>query len=387
MIKRFDLLQKLNASIHENPVTALLGPRQCGKTTIAQTIRTPSPVHYYDLENPADRSGLTNPLTALGNYDGLVVLDEIQRMPELYEILRVLVDGASHEARYLILGSASPRIIRDVSETLAGRIGFVDMGGFHLGEISSDNWEKLWLRGGFPRSYLSKNEDSSFRWRDNFARTFLERDLRQLGFSIHPESMRRFWIMIAHYHGQVWNAAEFARSLGRDEKTARNYLDILSGALVVRKLRPWHVNIKKRQVKSPKIYIRDSGILHSLLSIRTRRDLLSHIKAGASWEGFALEQILSVTGDRDAYFWSTHGGAELDLLLNPEGARLGFEFKFTDNVRTTKSMRIAIEDLGLKHLYIIHPGVRSYQIDSNISTLSIFNLMSTLTDIRRFSEN
>ncbi len=387
MIKRFDLLQKLNTSIHENPVTALLGPRQCGKTTIAQTIRTPSPVHYYDLENPADRSGLTNPLTALGNYDGLVVLDEIQRMPELYEILRVLVDGASHEARYLILGSASPRIIRDVSETLAGRIGFVDMGGFHLGEISPDNWEKLWLRGGFPRSYLSKNGDSSFRWRDNFARTFLERDLRQLGFSIHPESMRRFWIMIAHYHGQVWNAAEFARSLGRDEKTARNYLDILSGALVVRKLRPWHVNIKKRQVKSPKVYIRDSGILHSLLSIRTRRDLLSHIKAGASWEGFALEQILSVTGDRDAYFWSTHGGAELDLLLNPEGARLGFEFKFTDNVRTTKSMRIAIEDLGLKHLYIIHPGVRSYQIDSNISTLSIFNLMSTLTDIRRFSEN
>ncbi len=387
MINRYNLQEKLNTSIHENPVTTLLGPRQCGKTTIAKTIRTPSPVHYYDLENPADRSGLANPLTALGNYDGLVILDEIQRMPELYEILRVLVDRASHLARYLVLGSASPRIIRDVSETLAGRIGFVDMGGFNLKEVSPDNWEKLWLRGGFPRSYLAADEDSSFRWRDNFARTFLERDLRQFGFSIHPESMRRFWIMVAHYHGQIWNAAEFARSLGRDEKTARNYLDILSGALVVRKLQPWYVNIKKRQIKSPKVYIRDSGILHSLLSIRARRDLLSHIKAGASWEGFALEQILSVTGDRDAYFWSTHGGAELDLLLSPEGERLGFEFKFTDNVRTTKSMRIAIEDLELKHLYIIHPGVRSYQIDANISALSISNLISTLTDIRKFPEN
>ncbi len=386
MINRYDLQKKLNTSIRENPVTTLLGPRQCGKTTIAKTIRTPSPVHYYDLENPADRSGLANPLTALRNNDGLVILDEIQRMPELYEILRVLVDEASQQASYLILGSASPRIIRDVSETLAGRIGFVDMGGFNLKEVSPDNWEKLWLRGGFPRSFLAADEDSSFRWRDNFARTFLERDLQQFGFSIHPESMRRFWIMVAHYHGQIWNAAEFARSLGRDEKTARNYLDILSGALVVRKLQPWHVNIKKRQIKSPKVYIKDSGILHSLLSIRTRRNLLSHIKAGSSWEGFALEQILSLTGDRDAYFWSTHGGAELDLLLNPEGARLGFEFKFTDNVRTTKSMRIAIEDLELKHLYIIHPGVRSYQIDANISALSISNLISTLIDIRSFPE-
>ena len=379
MIKRPDIFKSLNRCITENPVTTLLGPRQCGKTTIAGTICEPVPVHYFDLENPADRSGLSNPLMALGNMDGLIILDEIHRMPELYETLRVLVDDTSHHASYLILGSASPGIIRDVSETLAGRIGFVDMGGFNLKEVSPDNWERLWLRGGFPRSYLAADEDSSFRWRDNFARTFLERDLRQFGFSIHPESMRRFWIMVAHYHGQIWNAAEFARSLGRDEKTARNYLDILSGAMVVRQLQPWHVNIKKRQVKSPKVYIRDSGILHSLLSIRTRRDLLSHIKAGASWEGFALEQILSVTGDRDAYFWSTHGGAELDLLLSPEGARLGFEFKFTDNVRTTKSMRIAIEDLKLKHLYIIHPGVRSYQIDANISALSIFNLISSLS--------
>ncbi len=380
MIKRPDLLNSLNRCITENPVTTLLGPRQCGKTTIAKIISESVPVHYYDLENPADRSGLTNPLTALGKLDGLVILDEIHRMPELYAILRVLVDELSHQARYLILGSASPRIIRDVSETLAGRIGFVDMGGFNLKEVSTDNWEKLWLRGAFPRSYLAADEDSSFRWRDNFARTFLERDLRQFGFSIHPESMRRFWIMVAHYHGQVWNAAEFARSLGRDEKTARNYLDILSGAMVVRQLQPWHVNIKKRQIKSPKIYIRDSGILHSLLSIRTRRDLLSHIKAGASWEGFALEQVLSLTGERDAFFWSTHGGAELDLLLSPEGARLGFEFKFTDNVRTTKSMRIAIDDLGLNHLYIVHPGVRSYVIDENISALSITDLITTLAD-------
>ena len=347
MIKRDDLLEKLNTSISENPVTTLLGPRQCGKTTIAKTIETPSPVNYYDLENPSDRSGLANPMLALRNLEGLVILDEIPRMPQLYESLRVLVDEESCTTRFLILGSASPGIIRDVSETLAGRTGFVDMSGFNLKEVKG-NWGDLWIRGGFPRSYLASDINVSYRWRDSFTRTFLERDIRQFGFTINPESMRRFWTMVAHYHGQIWNAAEFARSLGKDEKTARNYLDVLSGAYVVRQLQPWYVNIKKRQVKSPKVYIRDSGILHLLLSIKTKRNLMSHIKVGASWEGFALEQILSTLGSRNAYFWATHGGAELDLLISPERYRLGFEFKFTDNVRTTKSMRIAIKDLDLK---------------------------------------
>ncbi len=383
MIERSKLSSALNRSIADNPITALLGPRQCGKTTIARTLIEPAPVHYYDLENPADRAGLANPFIALKEMDGLVILDEIHRMPELYEILRVLVDDERCRCRFLVLGSASPVVIRDVSETLAGRIGFVDMGGFDIEEVSTGDWERLWLRGGFPRSYLARNENTSFRWRQDFSRTFLERDIRQLGFTIHPEAMRRFWTMIAHYHGQVWNAAEFARSLGRDEKTARNYLDILSGALVVHRLEPWHVNIRKRQVKSPKVYIRDSGILHSLLSIESRRELLEHPKAGASWEGFVLEQVLSLTRSRDAYFWATHGGAELDLLLDPEAVRVGFEFKFTDSVRTTKSMRIAVEDLNLTNLYIVHPGSRSFRIDENISALSIMDLGSVLVGHRR----
>ena len=371
----------------ENPVTALIGPHKCGKTTIARTLNTPAPVHYYDLENPADRAGLANPLIAFGSMTGLVILDEIHRMPELFELLRVLVDSDSCTARFLILGSASPTIVRNVSETLAGRIGFIGMGGFCLEEVDTENWEQLWMRGGFPRSYLASSESSSLRWRDDFARTFLERDVRQLGFTIHPEAMRRFWTMVAHYHGQIWNAAEFARSLGRDEKTARNYLDILSGALVVRRLQPWHANIKKRQTKSPKIYIRDSGILHSLLSIKTRKALLEHTKVGASWEGFVLEQVLSITGIREVYFWRTHAGAELDLLLDPDGVNVGFEFKFTDQVRTSKSMRSAIENLSLSELYVVHPGNRSYRMDEFISAVSINDLISTLDPYQRGSES
>ena len=277
MIKRNKLISRIERSIGENPVTTLLGPRQCGKTTIARTIGSPTPVNYYDLENPADRAGLANPQLALRGSSGLVILDEIQMMPEIFEILRVLVDDESHKAKYLILGSASPGIIRNVSETLAGRTAFVDMSGFDLTEIQED-WETLWLRGGFPRSFLAKSTEASYRWREAFARTFLQRDIMQFGFRLNPESLRRFWTMVAHYHGQVWNAAEFARSLGKDEKTARNYLDILSGAFVVRQLQPWHINIKKRQVKSPKVYVRDSGMLHYLLNLETRRQLLSHIK-------------------------------------------------------------------------------------------------------------
>lgn len=380
MIKRNELVSRIERSIGENPITTLLGPRQCGKTTIARTIGSPAPVNYYDLENPADRAGLANPQLALKGSSGLVILDEIQMMPEIFEILRVLVDDESHKAKYLILGSASPGIISKVSETLAGRTASVDMSGFDLTEIQED-WETLWLRGGFPRSFLAKSTEASYRWREAFARTFLQRDIMQFGFRLNPESLRRFWTMVAHYHGQVWNAAEFARSLGKDEKTARNYLDILSGAFVVRPLQPWHINIKKRQVKSPKVYVRDSGMLHYLLNVETRRQLLSHIKAGASWEGFVIEQILSITNTRRAYFWATHGGAELDLLISPQHNPVGFEIKFTENVTTTKSMRVAIEDLGLRHLYIVHPGPRSFAIDKDISALSIDDLSTEVSSL------
>jgi len=322
---------------------------------------------------------LQNPILVLRDLKGLVILDEIHRMPELYEILRVLVDDPSCTLKFPVLGSSSPNIIRQVSETLAGRIGFVDMGGFNLREVNSASWKRLWLRGGFPRSFLAGDDRASFRWRENFTRTFLERDIPQLGFRIPQEAMRRFWSMLAHFHGQKWNSAEFARSLGTGGKTASSYLDILCGTFMVRKLQPWHVNIKKRQVRVPKVYIRDSGVLHSLLSVQTSRELLGHVKAGTSWEGFAMEQILSVTGDRKAWFWGTHSGAEIDLLLDPEGINVGFEFKLSEVVRTTRSMHSALTDLSLKHLYIVYPGDDSYAVSDRISAVSISHLTQTVS--------
>lgn len=383
MIKRKKLLAELILKIGENPVTALLGPRQCGKTTLARSLVHIEPVHRFDLENPKDRAALQNPIMVLRDLDGLVVLDEIHRMPELYEILRVLVDDKSCSAKFLVLGSSSPQIIRQVSETLAGRIGFVDMGGFNLREVGDSSWNSLWLRGGFPRSFLAGSDRASLHWREDFTRTFLERDIPLLGFQIPPEAMRRFWIMLAHYHGQKWNAAEFARSLGTREKAAASYLDILCGTFMVRKLQPWHVNMKKRQVRVPKVYIRDSGMLHSLLSIQAPRELFCHIKVGASWEGFALEQVLSISGDRKAWYWGTHSGAEVDLLLDPKGLNLGFEFKFSETVRTTRSMRMALEDLALNHLYIVYPGEDSFRIDEKISALSISDVAETVSGLLR----
>ena len=322
---------------------------------------------------------LQNPILVLRDLKGLVILDEIHRMPELYEILRVLVDDPSCTLKFLVPGSSSPNIIRQVSETLAGRIGFVDMGGFNLREVNSASWKRLWLRGGFPRSFLAGDDRASFRWRENFTRTFLERDIPQLGFRIPQDAMRRFWSMLAHFQGQKWNSAEFARSLGTGEKTASSYLDILCGTFMVRKLQPWHVNMKKRQVRVPKVYIRDSGMLHSLLSVQTSRELLGHVKVGASWEGFAMEQILSITGDRKAWFWGTHSGAEIDLLLDPEGINVGFEFKLSEAVRTTRSMHSALKDLSLRHLYIVYPGDNSYAIGDRISAVSISHLTQTVS--------
>jgi len=371
MIARPDALGRIAAVFKVHPIAALLGPRQCGKTTLARMISEREPCTYFDLENPVDLRRLSAPMSTLEELSGLIVMDEIQRRPDLFELLRVLVDRPSSPVRFLILSSASPGLVKGVSESLAGRIGFVDLSGFDLREVGSEKRSRLWIRGGFPRSFLAEDDPSSAAWREDFIRTFLERDIPQLGITIPAETLRRFWTMIAHYHGQVWNAAYFARSLGTSERTARRYLDILAGAYMVRVLPPWYENIRKRQVKAPKIYIRDSGLLHALLQINTMADLQGHPKLGSSWEGFCLEQLIGGLGTRDMYFWATHAGAELDLLVTVAGKRYGFEFKYADAPGSNRSMRIAIEDLGLEHLWVIYPGRHEYDVDENISAIPI----------------
>jgi len=371
MIPRPDPIHQIENSFRNHPVTALLGPRQCGKTTLAHFISDQKPSNMFDLENPVDIQRLSAPMQALKNLSGLVILDEVQRKPELFELLRVLVDRSSKAVQFLLLGSASPRLVKGVSESLAGRIGFVDLAGFQLWEIGVRHRDRLWIQGGFPRAFLAETESDSIQWRENFIRTFLERDIPQLGITIAAETLRRFWTMIAHYHGQVWNAAEFARGLGTAENTARRYLDILSGAYMVRVLPPWFENLKKRQVKAPKIYIRDSGLFHSLLQISNLNDLRGHPKIGASWEGFALEHVIQVFRTRDAYFWATHSGAELDLMITIAGKRLGFEFKYSDAPGRKRSMNVAIKDLGLEHLWIVYPGDQIYTLDSKITAIPL----------------
>ena len=371
MILRPDPIERIAAVFKVHPIASLLGPRQCGKTTLAKMISERESCTYFDLENPVDIRRLSAPMSTLEELSGLVVMDEIQRRPDLFELLRVLVDRPNSPVRFLILGSASPGLVRGVSESLAGRIGFVDLSGFDLQEVGSEKRSFLWIKGGFPRSFLAKDESSSTAWREDFIRTFLERDIPQLGITIPAETLRRFWTMISHYHGQVWNAAHFARSLGTSEKTARRYLDILAGAYMVRVLPPWYENIRKRQVKAPKIYIRDSGILHALLQINTMADLQGHPKLGSSWEGFCLEQLIGHLRTRDVYFWATHAGAELDLLVTVAGKRYGFEFKYADAPGANRSMRIAIEDLRLEQLWVIYPGQHEYNIDENISVIPI----------------
>ncbi len=369
MIPRPEAIGDVERSFQVHPATALLGPRQCGKTTLARMISEHKPCEYFDLENPVDSRRLSQPLQALENLEGLVIIDEVQRRPELFEVLRVLVDRSDNTAHFLLLGSASPQIIKNVSESLAGRIGFVDLSGFHLNEIGVDQMETLWVRGGFPNSFLAENSDASDAWRSNFMRTFLERDIPQLGINIPAETLRRFWTMVAHYHGQIWNAAEFARSLGTSENTARRYLDILAGAFMVRILPPWFENLRKRQIKAPKIYIRDSGILHSLLQLSGLADLQGHPKIGASWEGFAIEQIIGALKTRDTYFWATHAGAELDMMITIKGKRYGFEFKYADAPGRTRSMHVALEDLNLRHLWVVYPGNQPYQLHDKITAL------------------
>jgi hypothetical protein len=332
------------------------------------------PCEMFDLENPVDMRRLEAPLQALERLTGLVVIDEVQRRPDLFELLRVLVDRPDDPTRFLLLGSASPDLVRGVSESLAGRIGFVDLAAFDLSEVGTAERDRLWLRGGFPRSFLAGDDSASFAWRQDFIRTFLERDIPALGITIPAETLRRFWTMVAHYHGQIWNAAQLARSLGTSENTVRRYLDILAGAFMVRVLPPWFENLAKRQIKAPKVYLRDSGLLHALLQLDSFREVQGHPKLGASWEGFALEQIVTAFETRDLYYWATHGGAELDLFVRRGGKRYGFELKYADAPGSTRSMRVALEDLRLEHLWVVYPGDREYPLDQSITVLPVASL-------------
>ena len=383
MIPRPDALKSIATGFRIHPVAAILGPRQCGKTTLAGMFASKKAAIRFDLENPVDVQRLASPAVTLEPLSGLVVIDEIQRKPELFELLRVLVDRKKNPARFLVLGSASPTLVKNASESLAGRVGFVDLSGFNLHEVAARHQNRLWVRGGFPRSFLAADDAASSAWRSDFIRTFLERDIPQLGITIPPETLRRFWTMVAHYHGQVWNGADFARSLGVSEPTARRYLDILAGAYMIRVLPPWFENLGKRQVKAPKIYIRDSGILHSLLQLRDLSELQGHPKLGASWEGFALEQTLNLLQTRDAYFWGTHSGAELDLMIVSGGKRFGIEYKYTDAPSRSRSMSVAMEDLGLEHLWVVFPEGPEYPLDKRITAMPMKSVPRLVQRLKR----
>jgi uncharacterized protein len=348
-------------------VVLLAGPRQAGKTTLARRIVPPASPAYFDLENPVDLARLAEPMTALSRLTGTVVLDEIQRRPDLFSVLRVLADRRPVRTRFLVLGSASGDLLRQSSETLAGRLEVIEIGGFTPEEIGLAAADRLWRRGGLPRSFAARAEADSVSWREHFVRTFLERDLPQLAGAFDPAVLRRFWTMVAHYHGQIWNHSEPARSLGVSEPTIRRYLDLLTHTFMIRQLQPWHANLAKRQVKSPKVYVRDSGLLHHLLGIRSQADLLRHPKLGASWEGFVVDSLLRTLQPDEAYFWATHQGAELDLLCVHRGRKYGFEIKRMDAPVVTPSMRIAIADLRLHSLTVIYPGETRYRLADRVT--------------------
>lgn len=379
MIQRPRWLAEIRAALKRSRVTALIGPRQSGKTTLARQIVAPDSPAYFDLEDPRTLARLAEPMTALAPLRGVVVIDEIQRRPDLFPILRVLADRRPPPARFLIL--ASPDLLRQSSETLAGRMETVTLSGFGVDELGAEALRRHWRRGGFPPAYLARSEQASFVWRQQFIHTYLERDLPQLGITIPAATLLRFWTMLAHYHGGIWNAAEAARSLGVTEPTARRYVDLLAGLFMVRQLQPWHENLKKRQVKAPKVYVRDSGLLHALLGLASEREIVSHPKAGASWEGYAIEETLRLIRPEAAYFWATHTGAELDLLLLTRGRRYGVEVKFQDAPRVTASMRIALSDLRLEHLTVLYPGDLRYDLDRRVTVVPLAQLASGKADM------
>jgi len=382
MIKREKELARLRELIMRHRVVGIIGSRQVGKTTLAKMLcdQWPDPVFFFDAENPEDAARLADPMLTLKNLQGLIVIDEIQRLPGLFAVLRVLADRAPQPARFLVLGSASPELLRQTSESLAGRIVYHEIGGLSLQEVGMDRHETLWFRGGMPRSYLASSTAESHEWRRGYIRTFLEKDLPQLGIHVSADTMRRFWTMLAHYHGQIWNASEFGRSFGVADTTVRGYLDRLTSALVVNQLLPWHENISKRQVKTPKVYIRDSGILHTLLNLHTPTDVTGHPKLGASWEGFILDQLIRHLGAEreECFFWATHGGAELDLLVVRGNQRSGFEIKHTSSPKLTPSMRHAVGDLKLDRLTVIHAGEHEFALAENIVAVPLQNLLKSI---------
>lgn len=374
IIARHQYIEAVTRLLKRNPVVAIPGARQVGKTTLARQLMKAlrGPATGFDLENPSDLARLSDPTLTLEELRGLMVLDEIQRRPDLFPVLRVLLDRPRSRARFLVLGSASPALLKQSSETLAGRIAFCELSGFSLGEVGTKELDKLWIRGGFPRSFLAQTDAVSIEWRRDFIRTFLERNIPQLGISIAARTLHRFWSMLAHYHGQIWNASEFGRSFGVADTTVRNYLDILTDTLMVRQLPPWTENVRKRQVKSPKIYLSDSGLLHSILDLKTKRDLEAHPKLGASWEGFLFESIVRQLGLRreQCYFWATHGGAELDLLVIEGRYRYGFEFKRTTSPQITRSMQSALSDLRLTRLDIVHAGKDTFPLAKRVRAVA-----------------
>ena len=372
MIERFGYLNEVKTGLARGPVVALIGPRQCGKTTLARQLMGAEAPGYFDLEDPATAMLLENPMSVLSELTGLVVVDEAQRAPGLFPVLRVLADRHDPPATFLILGSASPDLSRQASESLAGRVEIIEMGGFDLSELPHEEQRRLWLRGGFPRSFLARTDRDSLDWRKNFTRTFLERDLSGLGFGMSPQAMGRFWTMLAHYHGQNWNGNEIAASMGISPTTARHYLDALEQTFMIRRLLPWHTNVGKRLVKTPKIYFRDSGIFHSLQGIGSHADLLVHPKLGASWEGFAMEQLLRAHPGEDAYFYAIHSGSELDLFF--PNLQKGIEIKFQDAPKLSRSMRIAMEDLKLKELLVVYPGNKEYPLADGIRAVPLANV-------------
>ena len=376
MIERGNLLIAIQTALKRSRVVALIGPRQCGKTTLARQLVSPTSINYFDLEDPLSLARLDQPMSALMDLKGLVVIDEIHRRPDLFPVLRVLADRDPLPAHFLILGSASPALLHQSSESLAGRLSLITMGGLSLEEVGVEAQNQLWRRGGFPLSFLAPTEQESLDWRKDFVNTFLERDIPQFGFNIPSTSLFRFWSLLAHYHGQIWNAAEAARALEVSQSTARRYIDLLQYLFMVRQLQPWFANLRKRQVKSPKIYLRDTGLLHYLLGIRSEQELALHPRNGASWEGFVIEEVIKALEPDETYFWATYSGAELDLLLFKYGHRIGVECKRMDGPRLTPSMQTALTNLELDKLLVIYPGRHAYPLADKIQAIPL----KTLTD-------
>jgi predicted AAA+ superfamily ATPase len=376
MIKRQSIQGTLRNALDRSRVVVMVDPRQCGKTTLARQILDPESPNYFDLEDPANLARLDEPMTALADLRGTVIIDEVQRRPDLFPILRVLADRTEQPARFLLLGSVSGDLLRQTSESLAGRMEMITLGGFSMEELGVDSEQGLWLRGGFPLSLLASDDENSFIWRKKFVQTLLERDFPQWGVRVPAIALLRFWTMLAHYHGQTWNAAEPARALGVNESTTRRHLDLLTDAFMVRQLQPYFANIRKRQVKSPKIYIRDSGLLHQLLGIKNMGQLLTHPKIGPSWEGFVIEQVLATEPHDQMYFWYTHQGAEVDLVIQRDAELFGVECKRTDTPRMTPSIKQGLQDLGLKKVVVIFPGAKRFPIADEVEAIPLGHLAS-----------